>query len=368
MVNRISRRNKEQQWINGTKPVARLAPLDAEHTPELKEHFETARKRMGFVPNSMLIMQRSPKMVRGFTQMSAAIWDPEGKVDLKLKRLISHVASRSAGCKYCMAHTAEGAAKLGVDQQKLDAVWDYQISPLYNAAERAALDVAIAAGCVPNAVTDEMFSELRKHWTTIRSLRLLVSLRCLVSSIAGTIPSRRHSRMNLSNLARNISRHGDGTLANIDANHLGLVRLVSIALKVLAVWLAFGTSAVADWHVQVLATPGRVQAVESVNGEARVAVGRSWYRINATNLKLERSSPPPRIKPPAGALADGRVVVGSNRIARSWLAGPTTRYGHGVLGDATEADAIVVERANGRATLFVSAMMQSSKTSRRVLL
>ena len=148
-----------------TLPAPRLAPLPPEHTPELKEQFETSRKRMGFIPNSMLIMQRSPKMVRGFTQMSAAIWDPEGKVDLKLKRLISHVASRSAGCKYCMAHTAEGAAKLGVEQQKLDAVWNYQTSPLFTAAERAALDVAVAAGCVPNAVTDEMFMEMRKHWS-----------------------------------------------------------------------------------------------------------------------------------------------------------------------------------------------------------
>ena len=64
-----------------------------------------------------------------------------------------------------MAHTAEGAAKLGVEQQKLDAVWDYRTSPLFSAAERAALDVAVAAGCVPNAVTDAMFMELRKHWS-----------------------------------------------------------------------------------------------------------------------------------------------------------------------------------------------------------
>jgi alkylhydroperoxidase family enzyme len=63
-----------------------------------------------------------------------------------------------------MAHTAEGSAKLGVEQKKLDEVWNYQTSPLYTPAERAALDVAVAAGCVPNAVTDETFAELRKHW------------------------------------------------------------------------------------------------------------------------------------------------------------------------------------------------------------
>jgi uncharacterized peroxidase-related enzyme len=148
-----------------TRPVPRLAPLSPEHSPELKDQFEAARKRMGFIPNSVLIMQRKPKMVQAFTQMSAAIWDPQGQVDLRLKRLISHVASRAAGCRYCMAHTADGAAKLGLDQQKLDAVWNYQSSPLFSAAERAALDVAVAASSVPNAVTDEMFLELRKHWS-----------------------------------------------------------------------------------------------------------------------------------------------------------------------------------------------------------
>lgn len=147
------------------KPAPRVAPLPPEHTPELREQFEAARKRMGFIPNSILIMQRSPKMVQGFTQMSAAIWDPAGSVDVKLKRLIAHVASRAAGCKYCMAHTAEGAHKLGVDEQKLAAVWTYATSPLFTPAERAALDVAVAAGTVPNAVTDEMFAALRQHWS-----------------------------------------------------------------------------------------------------------------------------------------------------------------------------------------------------------
>jgi alkylhydroperoxidase family enzyme len=55
------------------------------------------------------------------------------------------------------------AAIIGVDEQKLDAVWTYQTSPLFSAAERAALDVAVAAGCVPNAVTDDMFNELHTH-------------------------------------------------------------------------------------------------------------------------------------------------------------------------------------------------------------
>jgi uncharacterized peroxidase-related enzyme len=147
-----------------TKPAPRLAPLPAETTPELKDQFEMMKRNLGFVPNSILIMQRRPKMAKALAQMTASVWDPEGKVDRGLKRLIAHVSSRTAGCQYCMAHTAGGALHFGVEDRKLADVWSYQTSPLYSAAERAALDLAVAASCVPNAATDEMFLELRKHW------------------------------------------------------------------------------------------------------------------------------------------------------------------------------------------------------------
>lgn len=147
------------------KPAPRIAPLPVEHSPDLQESFEAMRRNLGFVPNSILIMQRVPRLARALAQLTGAIWHPEGEVDRGLKRLIAHVASRTAGCQYCMAHTAGGALHFGIDDRKLAAVWDYQVSPLYSAAERAALDLAVAAGAVPNAATDQMFLELRKHWT-----------------------------------------------------------------------------------------------------------------------------------------------------------------------------------------------------------
>lgn len=148
-----------------TKPAARLQPLPPEHSPELREQFEMMKKNLGFVPNSILIMQRKPKMAKAFAQMTASIWDPESTVDRGLKRLIAHVSSRAAGCQYCMAHTAGGALHFGVEDKKLAAIWEYQTSPLFSAAERAALDLAVAGAAVPNAATDEMFVELRKHWS-----------------------------------------------------------------------------------------------------------------------------------------------------------------------------------------------------------
>jgi uncharacterized peroxidase-related enzyme len=147
------------------RSAARIAPLPPEHSPELREQFERMKNNLGFVPNSILIMQRVPKLAKAFAALTASVWDPESKVERGFKRLIAHVSSRAAGCQYCMAHTAGGALHFGIEDEKLAAVWDYQTSPLFSAAERAALDFAVAASCVPNAVTDDMFLEMRKYWS-----------------------------------------------------------------------------------------------------------------------------------------------------------------------------------------------------------
>ena len=143
----------------------RLEPLPIDHAPELKEAFARSIQALGFVPNSMLTMQRKPRLVQAFSQLTAAVWDPAGEVDRGFKRLLAHVASRAAGCRYCMAHTAGGALHLGVDEAKVAAIWEYRTSPLYTEAERVALDLALAAAAVPNDVTDELFAALRRHWS-----------------------------------------------------------------------------------------------------------------------------------------------------------------------------------------------------------
>jgi alkylhydroperoxidase family enzyme len=64
-----------------------------------------------------------------------------------------------------MAHTAGGSLRFGIDEKKLSAVWEYRTSPLYTEAERVALDFAIEAAAQPNAVTDDSFAKLKRHWT-----------------------------------------------------------------------------------------------------------------------------------------------------------------------------------------------------------
>ncbi|MBA4263866.1 MAG: peroxidase [Comamonadaceae bacterium] len=145
--------------------MARLPPLPPETTPELKPHFDFFLGTLGFTPNSVLTMQRKPKLAQALAVMNAAVMDPEGEVDLGFRRLVGHVVSKVAGCLYCQAHTVLGAKNFGVSEAKLADVWRYADSPHYSEAERQAMDFALAAASQPNAVTDEQFAELRQHWS-----------------------------------------------------------------------------------------------------------------------------------------------------------------------------------------------------------
>ncbi len=145
--------------------MSRLAPLPPETTPELKPYFDFFLGTLGFTPNSVLTMQRKPKLVQAFAQLNGAVMDPDGEVDLGFRRLIGHVASKAAGCIYCQAHTLLGAHNFGISEEKLADVWSYANSPHYSERERIALDFALAAASQPNDVTDALFARLRAHWS-----------------------------------------------------------------------------------------------------------------------------------------------------------------------------------------------------------
>lgn len=73
--------------------------------------------------------------------------------------------------------------------------------------------------------------------------------------------------------------------------------------------------------------------------------------VQAAELKV-REIAPARAESPApeqpGQLPHSRVTHGTRDIAKAWLAGPTERYAHGVLGDRLEASRLVAETSAGQ--------------------
>jgi uncharacterized peroxidase-related enzyme len=152
--------------------MSRIEPLDPDSVPGLREKLKVVESMLGFVPNSTLIMARRPELLAAFQQLAAAALGP-GRVDPGLKILVGHVASRAAGCRYCIAHTAHIAERRHVTAEKIEAVWDFERSALFSAAERAALAYAQAAAAVPNAVEDNDYAQLKNHFDEEQIVELL---------------------------------------------------------------------------------------------------------------------------------------------------------------------------------------------------
>ena len=100
--------------------MTRVTPLRREDLPELDEKFFKPYEAVhGYVPNSNLVMARRPKMLAAFRSLRQAVFDPDNSVPTETLALVGHMASKAAGCQYCVAHTANNAELGGAHAEKI---------------------------------------------------------------------------------------------------------------------------------------------------------------------------------------------------------------------------------------------------------
>ena len=140
-----------------------IKPLDA-NQPDLAPFVERARDRMGFVPNSMLTMANKPEFMKSVLPMLFYMTSPEFSISAELREMIAFMVSYGSGCRYCQAHSAHGAERYGVPEEKIADLWRYKESNVYADEEKAALSFAFAAGQQPSAVEQSHYDELARHF------------------------------------------------------------------------------------------------------------------------------------------------------------------------------------------------------------
>jgi uncharacterized peroxidase-related enzyme len=145
--------------------MARIKTIPRDQLGEFAETFDRLEAASGFVPNSLLTMAHRPRLLATFLPFAVEILAGDTSLPQGLRNLIAHVASRSAGCQYCMAHTADSSRQAGVTEDKIAAAFEYETSDLFSDAERAALDLAQSAASVPNMASDADFERLRQHYS-----------------------------------------------------------------------------------------------------------------------------------------------------------------------------------------------------------
>jgi uncharacterized peroxidase-related enzyme len=141
-----------------------VKPLPPDTDREVTELAQFFNETLGFCPNSVLTMQRRPALAKAFIGLNAAVMENHGRVTSAFKRLLAYVSSHATGCRYCQAHAIRAADRYGADPEQIANVWDYREHAAFGAAERVALDFAVAASTVPNGVDAALGERLRQHW------------------------------------------------------------------------------------------------------------------------------------------------------------------------------------------------------------
>ena len=85
-----------------------------------------------------------PEMYGALKQLQAlAFLSPPG---IELNMMVFTISSLTAGCRHCQAHGAYGLDKMGLPLDKIQALWSFESSDLFDERERAALRFGVAAG------------------------------------------------------------------------------------------------------------------------------------------------------------------------------------------------------------------------------
>ncbi|MFV1989327.1 MAG: hypothetical protein ACC652_01140 [Acidimicrobiales bacterium] len=84
---------------------------------------------------------------------------------VEINLMVFTVTSRSSDSRHCQAHGAYGLDHAGLALDKVQALWSFESSGLFDERERAALRFAAAAGANPNAVNASHHADLRVHYT-----------------------------------------------------------------------------------------------------------------------------------------------------------------------------------------------------------
>ncbi len=155
--------------------MTNLRPLPREELPEFEAFFASTESKAGYLPTAYLVLGHQPAFLRAMIGVSGAMAEMQS-VDTDLKVLMSHLSSGAAGCQFCEAHTAQRANAIGVNDAKLLAVWEFETSPLFSEAERAALRLALNMVARPNGVTPALFDDLREHFDEAQIAELVITV------------------------------------------------------------------------------------------------------------------------------------------------------------------------------------------------
>ena len=148
--------------MNSTQPF--LAPIENPKGLMMKLIYFFTRRQFGKVITPVKVV--SSRMPIAFGMFGAKIYQLDKKLKLpkEIALLIRHQVARINICEFCIDTGRYVAIKESMNEAKYYALDDYQTSPLFSDAERAALDYATEL-TREKKVNPETFARLASHYS-----------------------------------------------------------------------------------------------------------------------------------------------------------------------------------------------------------
>lgn len=156
--------------------MARITPLEGRQAGLLLKLLNRASKWMyGKEMEPLKVLGHNPRFLLPYTFTNVLI-NGKTQLDPQIRWLATHLTAHINGCDWCLDFGEAQARKDHVSVEKLKAVHDYATSPLFSPAERAALAFTEAATQVGSQVPDEVFDELKQHFSEREIVELAAAI------------------------------------------------------------------------------------------------------------------------------------------------------------------------------------------------
>lgn len=143
-----------------------------------RDAFERKIAERGSIPNMYRVFAHRPWILSTMDAHFAAVMG-SGSVPLRLKELLAVQTSLSNSCDYSVrCHTAQ-AERLGATKQQLASLAQFEKGP-FSEKEKAALRFGVQMTRDANAVSDDTFTQLSKHFDEGE----IVEIACVVGLFA----------------------------------------------------------------------------------------------------------------------------------------------------------------------------------------
>ena len=141
-----------------------LAPIESPASPMMKMAYAGTRRQFGKVLTPLKVF--CARLPIAFALFYAKIAKLDRKLELppETQMLVRERVARLNVCLFCIDIGRSFVIRSRMNEAKFDALEDYATSPLFNDAERAALDY-VTGLTRDKQVKPETFDRLRKHYS-----------------------------------------------------------------------------------------------------------------------------------------------------------------------------------------------------------